>query len=206
MKKLLCLGLMLVVFSCAPRQSNVRTEGLEEVVVFGEDTANISEEPVLPEPTAVVTPAPPIAEEPVVPPITPPVAVEPIEPPPLPSAPVLPPPSEEVSIAPPSIPPAVIEEPVTPTPASAVAVPPPPTGILGFRVQIFASSTENNAQNIANEARSSFGGKIYVEHAAPYYKVRVGDCLTMDEAQVLKSKAAALGYRGAFIVETTINP
>jgi len=237
MKKLLTMGCIFFFLFCAPRKTTVKTEGLEEVVVFGEETTNVSEEPVLPSPGEVSTavlpteevapPAavtPPPAEEVIAPPITetaitlppvpevtlppvpevvalPPVVEEIVSAPP--SVPVLP--TEEVSLAAPIIPPAIppaVKAPATPPPTLGAA----PNQIYGFRVQIFASSTEKNASRVADDARTSFSGKVYIEHVAPYYKVRVGDCLTAEEAQVLKNKALNLGYKGTFVVETMISP
>lgn len=177
MKKLLLLGCILLFAVCAPRKTVIETEGLEEVVVFEEKpTPVVSEEPVLP-----------VEEEPLLPP--PPVAVteEPMA-------------QEEVVLMPPRI-----EQPPVPTP---VAEPPvmAPQKVYGFRVQIFASSTEENASRVAADAREVFNDRIYVEYVAPYYKVRVGDYLTSEEVEPLKNKALNLGYRGAFIVETMVTP
>jgi cell division septation protein DedD len=112
--------------------------------------------------------------------------------PPLPSTPS-PLPIEEVSTIPPA---------PTPTPTTSSA----PASVYGFRVQIFASSTQNGANKVVNDARSIFGGKVYIEHTPPYYKVRVGDCLTKEEAEALKNLAISKGFRGAFVVETMITP
>jgi hypothetical protein len=186
MKKLLLLGCILIFVVCAPKKTTVETEGLEEVVVFGEEEpVRESSEPVLPteEP---LTPPPPPVEEPMAPEeeelvlIPPPVAEEPI----MPERPVREP--------------AVPERPVTPAPA--------PRTILGFRVQIFASNTEENASRVATDAREVFTDPVYIEYVAPYYKVRVGDYLTREEIESLKNKALGLGYRGAFIVETMVTP
>jgi outer membrane biosynthesis protein TonB len=204
MKKLMILGCAFFFVFCMTKKATVKTEGLEEVVVFGEDTTKAPTAETVTPPSA--TPPPTTTEETVTPP---PVAET-----------VTPPPVEEVASAPPITPPAAAEEPVAPalapapTPAPATALVPTPSeipaspqgSIYGFRVQIFASSTEKNAMKIVDDARSSFGGKVYVEHLAPYYKVRVGDCLTKEDAQLLKTKAVSMGYRGAFIVETMINP
>lgn len=230
MKKLLLMACALLLVFCAPKQSTVQTEGLEEVIVFGEEGEEtyVSEEPVLPEAPEEEVVAPPVAEEePILPPlppeeevIVPPPIIE-EEPPVEEEEVVLPPPppvTEEEVIAPPPLVteeeivmpvPVIEEEPYVP-PAVNVTPPPPPTPapatVLGFRVQIFASSTENNASRIATDARSSFDETVYVEHVAPYYKVRVGDFLTRADADILKSKAQQLGFRGAFVVETMIAP
>lgn len=222
MRKIFLIGCGLAFICCAPKQSTVETEGLEEVIVFGEEEISyVSEEPVLPQPAEEEVVAPPIAEE-----TTPPPPVEEevaIAPPPIEEEPIFPPaPVEEEVVAPPPIeeepimPPLVVEEApavvseqpyvppvVTPTP------PPPspaPATILGFRIQLFASSTEKNASRVADDTRASFTQNVYIQHVPPYYKVRVGDFLTKEEAQVVKQQAMQMGYRGAFIVETMISP
>ncbi len=203
---------VLLLVMCGKKQTTVQTEGLEEVIVFGEEE-NVSSEPVLPS-----TPEEEIVM-PVEEPVLPPPVEEEIVSPPVEEEPVMP--TEEIAIAPP-----VEEEPLLPvlpveeTPAPVVAEPytppvrpsPPvapsraPASVLGFRVQIFASSTQNNADRVAADARSGFGGRVYVDYIAPYYKVRVGDCLTREDAEIMKNKARTLGYRGAFIIETMISP
>lgn len=221
MRKIFLIGCGLAFICCAPKQSTVETEGLEEVIVFGEEeTSYISEEPVLPQPVEEEVVAPPIEEESTPPPPVEEIAIAP--PPPVEEEPVFPPaPVEEEIVAPPPIeepmmPPPVVEEApavvseqpyvppvVTPTP------PPPspaPATILGFRIQLFASSTEKNASRVADDTRASFTQNVYIQHIPPYYKVRVGDFLTKEEAQVVKQQAMQMGYRGAFIVETMISP
>ncbi len=207
MKKLLILGVIMLFIFCAPKKTTVKTEGLEEVVVFGEEGKNISEEPVYP------TPAP-VPEVPALPPVTEEVPPQPMEEitalPPAP-LPVAPQPMEEVAVVPPGpapVAPAPMEEVLAPLPATTSAPKPStaPASIYGFRVQIFASSTQKGASKVADDARSLFGGKIYIEHTPPYYKVRIGDCLTKEEAESLKNLAINKGFRGAFVVETMINP
>jgi len=167
MRKILVIACMMLFVFCAPKKTTVETKGLEEVVVFNEDTL------------ATQGPLAPPAEEPM--------------------------PAEAVAIAPPPI-----EE---PTVRLLTAETPPPTTpvvearmIYGFRIQIFASLTEKNAGKVADDVRSAFAEKIHVDYVAPYYKIRVGDCLTREDAEFLKSKALKLGYQGAFIVETLITP
>ncbi|MEO0190886.1 MAG: SPOR domain-containing protein [candidate division WOR-3 bacterium] len=201
MKKLLIMGVIILFVFCAPKKTTVKTEGLEEVVVFGEEGKNISEEPVYPTPA----PAPEISAPPTEAPALPPAIEE------------APAPMEEVTVAPPApapLAPLPMEEvtavPLTPTPAPTYTPAPTPSAapasVYGFRVQIFASSTQKGASKVAEDARSIFGGKVYIEHTPPYYKVRVGDCLTKEEAESLKNLAISKGYRGAFVVETMINP
>jgi hypothetical protein len=190
MKKLILLGCILLFVFCAPRKTAIETEGLEEVVVFGEEEQ-----------------APAVAEEPMLPaeeePILQPPPVEPVEEP-------MPLTEEEIVLIPPPVetepvvsePPVV--EPYVPAPPEAPAR--APQKVYGFRVQIFASSTEENASRVASDAREMFTDRIYVEYVSPYYKVRVGDYLTREEVEPLKNKALSLGYRGAFVVETMVMP
>ena len=81
-----------------------------------------------------------------------------------------------------------------------------PTPQTGYRVQVFATFSEEKADLIANQVRERTTEPVYVEYIAPYYKVRVGDCSTREEAESLKSNIYGLGYSDAFIVEDTINP
>ncbi len=214
MKKVILIGCIMFIVFCAPKKTTVETEDVEEVIVFGEEDVMVSEEPVLPEPIPEAEP-PVLEEEPVVP-----IEEEVITPPVIEEEPIAPPIEEEVTIIPPPV-----EEPIAPTPPIeeeiAVIPPPaeepvtvtppvapsrPPEQILGFRVQIFASSTDKNASRVADDAQAALGENVYVEHIAPYYKVRVGDCLTREDAETLKNKALRHGYTGAFVVETMITP
>lgn len=220
MRKWMILGVIILFLFCAPKKTTVKTEGLEEVVVFGEEEKNVSEEPVYPTPaptsieplpeTPEVSALPSPVEETVTPlpieevsKVTPPVE-EVVAPAPT-EIPALPP-IEEVSVAPATTP-LPIEEVSTPPPLPPVPVTTTaPATVYGFRVQIFASSTQKGASKVADDARGIFGGKVYIEHTPPYYKVRVGDCLTKEDAEALKNLAINKGFRGAFVVETMITP
>ncbi|KPJ70846.1 hypothetical protein AMJ52_09360 [candidate division TA06 bacterium DG_78] len=194
MKKILLIGCIIFFVLCAPKKTTVETEGLEEVIVFGEEEGYVIEEPVYPEeevtePEEIAVVPPPIEEEPM------PVIEEPVS---VIEEPSVPPPVEEA-------PPPVIEEPYVP-PAPPPALTPSPLRVFGFRIQIFASSTEKNANRVASDASSVLTERVYVDYVAPYYKVRVGDCLTYEDAETLKNRMLRQGYHGAFIVETMVTP
>lgn len=205
MKKIALILCVFLLVWCGKKQTTVQTEGLEEVIVFGEEE-NVSSEPVLPEAPSqeITTPE----EEPALPP---PLEEE-IVSPPLEEGPIMP--AGEITEEPllPVLPVEgtlpVVEEPYTPVVTTSPPAAPSraPASVLGFRVQIFASSTENNAAKVAADARSTFNDRVYVDYIAPYYKVRVGDCLTREDAEMMKNQARTLGYRGAFIIETMISP
>ena len=77
--------------------------------------------------------------------------------------------------------------------------------VQGYRIQIFLSSNLENVQKIMEEASEIFTEKAYMKYDAPYYKVRIGDCLTRREADLLREKAVRHGYRDAWVVRTLVN-
>lgn len=83
----------------------------------------------------------------------------------------------------------------------------PPSVTYGYRVQILATSSKEKADMFAKEAQARFKDqKVYVEFIPPYYKVRIGDFVTREEAEAFRAKAKSLGYFDAFIVESQITP
>ena len=99
-----------------------------------------------------------------------------------------------------------LEEPIIEP--EVISPPPPPEALetLGFRVQIYAFNSRAGANSAAESARLQFPEKVYVDYVAPYYKVRVGDCVTRTEAEMLRARARQFGYTDAFIVETMVTP
>jgi septal ring-binding cell division protein DamX len=98
-------------------------------------------------------------------------------------------------------------EEATPTPPTEVKKTAPSKPLYGYRVQILATSNKEKADMFAKEAQARFKDqKVYVEFISPYYKVRIGDFLTREEAEAFRAKAKSLGYFDAFIVESPITP
>jgi hypothetical protein len=95
---------------------------------------------------------------------------------------------------------------------STPAPPPPPQPapslgirhVSGYRVQLYATREPEKARGFAESARESFGEKVYVEYLDPYYKVRVGDCLTREEARLLLDRAKGSGFDQAWITSTLV--
>ncbi len=61
----------------------------------------------------------------------------------------------------------------------------------GFRVQVFSSNEQRTAKTQANKVEERVKARfpelaIYVSYASPFWKVRVGDCLTQTEATQLR--------------------
>ena len=74
----------------------------------------------------------------------------------------------------------------------------------GFRIQIFSSSTNLRAREIEKKASGQFSEGVYLIYDPPTYKVRVGNCLTKEEADIIRQKAVSLGYRDAWVVRDKI--
>jgi hypothetical protein len=75
---------------------------------------------------------------------------------------------------------------------------------LGYRVQIYAASDRELAQQRATEFEQYFDEKVYVIAEGLLYKIRIGNCVSRDEAEALRQKALSMGYEGAFVVSTTV--
>jgi hypothetical protein len=90
--------------------------------------------------------------------------------------------------------------------------PPPPVEspsldirhVPGYRVQLYATREPEKAKAFAESAREHFDEKVYVEYLEPYYKVRIGDCLTHEEARLLLERAKAAGFDEGWITETLV--
>ncbi len=77
--------------------------------------------------------------------------------------------------------------------------------VPGFRVQICAVADEERARQIQREAILKFvNEEVYLIYDSPYYKVRVGNCLTRYEADKLQQLAIEKGFDDAWVVRTKI--
>ncbi|MBM3319422.1 MAG: SPOR domain-containing protein [Candidatus Eisenbacteria bacterium] len=76
--------------------------------------------------------------------------------------------------------------------------------VSGYRVQLYATREPEKAKAFAESARAHFREKIYVEYLEPYYKVRVGDCLTREEARLLLDRAKDAGFDEAWVTATLV--
>ncbi|WP_143304626.1 SPOR domain-containing protein [Chitinophaga vietnamensis] len=76
----------------------------------------------------------------------------------------------------------------------------------GFRVQVIST----NKRGDANEAKAKVmqlypDYRAYLDFQAPYFKVRVGDFKTREEASDLRDKLSGLFSGGVFVVPAIIN-
>ncbi len=73
-----------------------------------------------------------------------------------------------------------------------------------YRVQIFTSrlfAEASREQAIANEI---FNQPVHLDYEVPYYKLRVGDFVTREEAEDMVSEIRSIGYRGAWVARVVL--
>ena len=80
------------------------------------------------------------------------------------------------------------------------------TEIEGFRVQIFATQDRNKADQLQKELVLKFDEKIYIIFEAPNYKLRIGDFLDRDDAEILRMRLVSSNFPSSWIVRTRIQP
>jgi hypothetical protein len=76
-------------------------------------------------------------------------------------------------------------------------------GAAHYRVQVFASPDAAAAERVRTEVQARFGAPASVAFQAPFYKVRVGDCLTNDACRELQERLRGAGYDTVWIVPDT---
>lgn len=73
--------------------------------------------------------------------------------------------------------------------------------VSGFRIVIFSDNGQyagDNAESVLKEFKALYPRiNAYMVYESPYFKVSVGDCLSMEEAQILMAKIVA-SYPKAF--------
>ena len=67
--------------------------------------------------------------------------------------------------------------------------------IDGYRVQIYSSNQQQTAKiealDLENKLKKSVGHTVYVQYLPPFWKVRIGDFRTYDEAKEYKKQFVA---------------
>ena len=74
----------------------------------------------------------------------------------------------------------------------------------GFRIQIGNFRILEYAIEISEKARSLIEDEVYLDFAAPFYKVRVGDCNSRKDAQALLEGVKRIGFHDAFTIPTMV--
>ncbi len=76
----------------------------------------------------------------------------------------------------------------------------------GFRVQVLATDKLEDADSLKSELSLKIMNKnIYVIFDPPFYKVEVGDFISMSEAKDLNFKLNQMGYTESRVIASTVN-
>lgn len=76
---------------------------------------------------------------------------------------------------------------------------------MGWKVQIFSTDDFYWADSVYQNAMYAFTGEdVEKVFNSPCYKIRVGNCLTREEAETLLKRAEALKYQESWIIHTKI--
>tara|TARA_B110000014_G_scaffold248681_1_gene223261 strand:- start:948 stop:1352 length:405 start_codon:yes stop_codon:yes gene_type:complete len=78
--------------------------------------------------------------------------------------------------------------------------------IEGFRVQVLATSSQENADRLRYELAIEYGKDIYIVFEAPNYKVRIGNFIDRRLAEKLRLELINKGYPSSWIIRTRIEP
>ena len=75
----------------------------------------------------------------------------------------------------------------------------------GYRLQLFESSTVDEANKTMMKYGRSLKDSIYLVFDAPLYKIQYGDFVTKDQAGLVKEELRKKGYKKVWIVRSRIN-
>ena len=75
----------------------------------------------------------------------------------------------------------------------------------GYRVQVLATRYFERADSLAVIMKNTVSDSVYVDFEAPNYKVRVGDFIERDSAELLQQELVQMGYNSAWILRSRIN-
>ena len=78
--------------------------------------------------------------------------------------------------------------------------------IEGFRIQVLATSSQENADRLRDELAIKYGKDIYIVFEAPNYKVRIGNFIDRRLAEKLRLELINKGYPSSWIIRTRIEP
>jgi hypothetical protein len=69
-----------------------------------------------------------------------------------------------------------------------------------FAVQVFASKSLDKAEEFESSVAPLFNEGVHTEYRQPYYKVRIGRCTDLKEAEKLLEKVKNMGFPKAWLV------
>ena len=74
----------------------------------------------------------------------------------------------------------------------------------GFRLQVFESSSAEEANRILRKFGRALPDSLYLAFEAPLYKIRYGNFVTKNQADATKETLAKKGYKNIWIVRSRI--
>ena len=74
----------------------------------------------------------------------------------------------------------------------------------GYRLQLYESSSAGEANEKMGKYRKSLKDSLYLVFDAPLYKIRYGNYVTKNEAEIEKNNLKNKGYRTAWVVKSRI--
>lgn len=74
----------------------------------------------------------------------------------------------------------------------------------GFRIQVFASGSQDAAEITRKAAADALGVPAYIDQIDGMFKVRVGNCTSRTDAEDLLQRCRRAGYNDAWIVATDV--
>ena len=78
--------------------------------------------------------------------------------------------------------------------------------IEGFRVQILATKELAKAEQLQKDLSNILNQNVYIVFEAPNYKVRVGNFIDRNKAEVFRKNILNKGYTSSWIIRTRIEP
>ena len=76
---------------------------------------------------------------------------------------------------------------------------------MGWKVQLFSTTDFYHADTVYYQAVEDFLDQdVSKVFNSPYYKIRVGNCTTREQAEALLNRAIDLKYRDAWIIRTMV--
>ncbi len=73
-----------------------------------------------------------------------------------------------------------------------------------FSVQVFASKSSEEAEEFEQSIASLFDQEVRIDYKPPYYKVRIGRCDDLEEAEALLEKVKEMDFPKAWLVRIWI--
>ncbi|MEZ5360474.1 MAG: SPOR domain-containing protein [Candidatus Zixiibacteriota bacterium] len=73
-----------------------------------------------------------------------------------------------------------------------------------YRVQIFTTRLYTEAAREMAIANEIFNQPVHLDYEVPYYKLRVGDFSTREEAEGMVPEIKTIGYRGAWVARVVL--